>query len=581
MQSSQSTSPTARHIFFVQPQAVQPFHIDVRNIKEMNIPLARSAILDPWEFERTKGYNYFLGDVFCLRICREEPSRSGYRNRKWSSFGPFAKAVPGVAEPKFESQLFKSAVVPRRSALLTEGVNVNEWRNDVSSGIDPSAPISPDENAPIHIDENTSICLASEDAVSRGTGFETPGYGAQLSILDQDDPVLHDPNSILQRAMLPSKRTIVVQHPDFIPATALPKHHAEVEQQGEPGKLYASLSYLMRPLRKRRGVMSLRAEIGRYYAHDVAVSGRASNSHNEPANGWDPEILRPRLESEQRFFFTKALTSWGTDIDFFKTMKIAGTQQKKWELKFVTTYFDFHFQIHRTDSHGQQDYMSNMVLEVNAQDYTWTIRDFDSTNGLVYCHCLDHYWDFRVRISHERPLEHEEDWGRFAQALVSSLEVESPQLRFQHTFREALVTDCPITIHNVRIRQVYRAQHHNRKTFLDITRVMPTEADKGLGGNRYRRVRSLPRDSPETGVFSQWFEASISSARLEELLQQNERLIPGEEADWTVEQVQKEGLLGELTDEAFAIVKEIDGVGVLCDNGHEKRKSRDEAIYPW
>lgn len=548
------------------------------------MPLARSTILDPWEFEHTKGYKQFLGDVFCLRICREEASRNGYRNRKWSSFGRYVKGAPGVVEPRSKSRIFKSAIVPKRSALLmhgNEGVNVNEWRNDVSNGIDQSPLICFNENTLINIDEDAPAFFASNPAVSRRSKLEAPVRGMQLSILDQDDPVLQDPKSTLQRAMLPVKRTIVVQHPNSLSTTTLPKQHAEVEQQGELGKLCASLRYLMRPLRRRRGVVRLSAEIGRYYAYDVAMSGRALNSLNEPAKGWDPEDLRPQLESEQRFFFTKALTSWGSDVDFFETMKISGTHQRKWEPKSETTYFDFYFQAPRTDSQGRDNGTLSMVLEVNAQDYTWTIRDIDNTHGLVYCHCLDHYWDFRVRISHERPLEHEECWGRFAQALVSSLEVKSPYLRFQHSFHEALIVDCPIIIRNVRIRQVCRVQHHNQKTFLDITRVMPTEAEKE-DGIKYRWVRSLLRDNPETGTFSHWFEASISSARLEELLEQNEKLIPGDEADWTVEQLQEERLLGELADAAFDIVKEIDGVGIFCDNGHEKRKStRDEAVYPW
>lgn len=607
------TSTTARHIFLVQ--TTQPFDVDVRNIEEVNTTMARSTILDPWELEPAKGYEQLLDDIFCLRICREEPYRGGHRNKKWSIFGPCARGVLGVAEPKSESQLFKSISVPKRSALSLrgdEGVNVNEWRKHVapgvetmlkagfsntfshplpnkirselepSSGIDQSALIHLDENAPIFIYENDPVCLASEHAASRRSWLETPVYGTESSILDQNDPVLQDPKSTLQRAMLPAKRTIVVQHPDSLPAIALPEQHAEVDQRGELGKLCASLKYMMRPMRRRWGVVSLRAEIGRYYAYDVAPSGRACNSLNEPANGWEPEDLRPQLESDQPFFFTKALTSLGSDIEFFRTLKIAGTQQRKWEPKFGTTFLDFHFQAPKTNSHGQEDDVSNIVLEVNAQDYTWAFRDLDSsTNGLVYCHCLDHHWDFRVRLSHEHPLEHEERWGRFAQALVSSLEVEPPKFRFQHSFHEALIADCPITIRDVRIRQVYRIQHHNQGTFLDITRVMPTEAEEH-NGVRTGWIRNRLWDDPEIGAFSHWFEVSISSARLEKLLEQNERLIPGDEADWTIEQLQREGLLAELADEAFAIVGKIDGVGVLCDNGHEKRKSaKDNIKYPW
>lgn len=578
----------------------------------MNPILAPSTILDPWVFGPAEGYRYFVDeDVFCLRVCREEPLRSGHRNRKWSFFGPRVNGVPGIREPSFASRLFRNMRVPNRPAPLqpsNEGVNVIDWRNGVATGfaatsglgftglhgrphsptqpvdvpsssdhialisLDDSLPSPVNEEPLIELDENGPIQIPSDQSACHYSAVKPTVHGTHSSILDQDDQFIQDPLSTMPRAMLPAKRRIEVQHPDLIPAMFVPPYTAMVEGRTELDRLCAALKYQMAPLRSRWGVVGLRAEVGRYYALGVAPSGRASNGHNEPANGWQPEHLRSQLESGQLSFFTRAITSWGSDVDFFKTLKIAGTQLSKWEPSFGTSFLDFRFQARPLQVHGQDAGVVDMVLEVDTRDYSWTIRELENTNGLVYCHCLDHHWDFQLRVSHDCILEHRERWDRFAQELINSLDVSSPNLRFQHSFRDASLADCPIFIHSVKIRQVVRAQHQTQGLFLDITRVMPTEVVEEIR-DRHRLVRTLQRDNLQTGTFSQWFEASISSARIEELMKQNEKLVPGDQAEWSVEQLQEEGLFKELANEVFSLVREIDGVGVACNNGHASRSS--------
>lgn len=485
----------------------------------------------------------------------------------------------GQAKPYRRSLLFVDLAVPQRLSLPMhgdQGVNVHEWRNKVAPSLSGRQDLGGfDDNILIHLDDDASNF---GDTAPQGPVPGEPALGMHLSILDQNDPILQDPTSTLQRAMLPVKRTITVQHPDFLPVMEVPTQKKEVgvEQQTELGRLLASLKGLIEPTRRWRGIVRLRAEIGRYYVHEVAPSGRASNPPDVPADPWDPEDLRPKLEKDQPFFFTKALTCWGNDIDFIANMTIPGTQEKIWLKESRATFLDFQFEVPKTPGGDCRDGVTNMVLEVNAQDYTWAIRDSDSTSGLVYCHCLDEHWDFRVRVSRKSPLELEEHWGRFAQALVNSLEVKSPKVGFQHSFREALIADCPIVIRDVRLRQVCRLRHLNRDTCLDITRVLPT---KVCGSERstatYRHVQTLDRDVSKTGAFASWYEVSVSSTRFEELLKQNERLVPGDEAEWTVEQLEEENVFVQLANQTLAIVKAIDGVGVICDNGHEERKPKN------
>lgn len=389
--------------------------------------------------------------------------------------------------------------------------------------------------------------------------------------------------------MQPPKRIVVVQNPDHLPRMKLPEQHPEVEQHGELAKFIASVKRLMRPMRRRYGIVSLNAEIGRYYAYNVAESGRACNPPNVQANGWNPDSLRPKLESGQPSFFTQALTSWGNDIDYLGSMKLPESREKKmWETKSRAMFFDFHFQVPKNNSvrnaENNEQAFFNMVLEVNTQDYTWNIRSRDSNCGLVYVHCLAQHWDFQVRLSHDRPLEYEQYWGNFAQTLVESLQIMPLKLAFQRTFNEAPVSDCdsPIIVHDVRMRQVCRLQHQNQKTYLDVTKISPTRKIEEESTATYWTVQKLLSDNLETGVFSQWFEVTVSSVRLEELLEQNKRLIPGDEAEWTVEQLQQENLLTEIYQQTAEVVKKMNGVGVICDNAYKKRpRPQNSGPYTW
>lgn len=623
-----------RHIFFVD--SASRWGIDVREIKDINSCLARSTILDPWKFRLPQQYYHFFDNIYCLRACLEYPSRAGVRNGLWSLFGPNAPSVLGDRKPQRLSHFFQGLKVSEHQNLTGcphehGGVNIEKWRNDIAmpiagtttnaglrtatsiefppvtipSGHVPckslAAPFREAALVPTHqsneddpipfddVDENAPIILSGQHAVWHGQGPKVVQKVTATHLLDQDDPVLQDPSSTFQRPMQPPKRTIVIQNPDHLPRMKLSEQDDQVEQHGELAKFIASVTRLLRPMRRRYGIVSLNAEIGRYYAYNVPVSGRAYNAPNVQANGWSPDSLRPKLQNGQPCFFTKALTCWGNDIDFLGDMKMPEARERKmWETKSRATYFDFQFQVPRNnyvgDPEDTEQAFFNMVLEVNAHDYTWTIRSRDGNCGLVYVHCLAQHWDFQVRLSHDRPLEYKEFWGNFAQTLVDSLEVTPLKLRFQRSFNEAPVTDenPPITVRDVRMRQVCRLQHQNQKTYLNVTQICPTLKIEEESTAAYWTVRRLTSDNLETGIFSQWFEASVSSARLEELLEQNKSLIPGDEAEWTVEQLLQENLLAELYQQTAEIVKKINGIGVICDNAHEKRpRPKKSGPYKW
>lgn len=572
-------------------------------------------------------YDLFHDDagVFVLRACLEEPLRNGQRNETWSLFGPRAQNVFNGRHPRRSSRFFNGLRAVRRSRALGEQPAeprvVGDWLQELNNApiaVEGATTSTPEmvlgAHTPNHgIGEDDPIPLNFDPSRQPGATIEVPrrcpvrsgsGSGSgttkatPTSLLDQQDAVLRDPSSTLQRAMKPSQRSITVPNPDlteleppsqfkFPSQPSIDQPHREnnnangqASNRQEVNMFKTSIGRLMERMRGRYGAISLRAELGRYYACAVPATGRAVNQQNEPAWGWDPDKLRREMEGHRSFMFTNALTSWGNDID------VLGATI--WEPTSRAVFFDFRFQA--TLSNTAVD----MVLEVNAEDYTWNMRFLDNINDVVYCHCLAQHWDFRVALNFDQLLEYEYHWAKFAEALIGSLDVKPPELDFQHTFSETPVVGNgkAIIIQDVRARQVCRFQHQNKKTYLDISRILPTKVISSRD-SKYRKVRGVltqssvddpsAGDSPMTGEFAQWYEASLSSVRLEELLQQNQALVPGDEADWSVEQIEQEQLLTDIYQQAAEVVKKMNGIGVECNNGHELRRPQADlkVEYQW
>lgn len=624
LQASRKRPSISHHIFYVESPTA--WTIDTREITQINPVLAPSTILDPWKYPVPEQYGLFHDDagVFALRVCLEEPLRNGQRNMTWSLFGPRAHNVFNGRQAKRSSRFFDGLRATRHpraqgEQVLDTGV-VSNWLQEINVTVVVDEPtVSTTEVVGVThtpsrgIGENDPIPLNFDPSKRPGAGIEalerSPYLGGSgsdsraakaepTSLLDQQDAVLYDYSSTLQRAMQPSQRLIIVPVPEMMdseplsrcksPAQASENHHSRAtsvvniqnKARKELGIFTASVGRLLERMKGRYGVISVRAEIGRYYACAVPESGRAVNQRNDPAWGWEPDDLRKKMESNQHCMFTKALTSWGNDAEFLGAMFKEPISRG--------VFFDFRFQA------TLSEITLDMVLEVNAEDYTWKLRLFDNTDDVVHVHCLAQHWDFQVAVTYDRPLEYRANWTKFAHALIESLEVKPPELEFQHTFSETSVTghESPIVVEDVRARQVCRFQHQNKQTFLDITRILPTRVVTSQDP-KYRKVRGVlakssvdnpcAGDNPLTGEFAQWFEASVSSVRLEELLQQNQDLVPGDEADWSVEQIEQEKLLTDIYQQAAEIVKKMDGVGVECDNGHELRrpKAGPTAIYQW
>ena len=83
----------------------------------------------------------------------------------------------------------------------------------------------------------------------------------------------------------------------------------------------------------------------------------------------------------------------------------------------------------------------------------------------------------------------------------------------------------------------------------------------------YFKSSPVPADFRPCETLGQWFEVSISSAQLDIILQQNERLGLGEEARWTPQEVSDLDIAKSIYLPALEMLKQMDGVGQYNHNG--------------
>lgn len=608
-QTSRESATHMRHIFFVSQAVHGKWGVEVRKIMDANPDIRRSTILDPWHFG---SYDKQMNQASCLRLCLENPFRNGHRGLLWSQRGPFPKSLLETQEPRNTSDLYKNLKVPRRLRVAPQtdegATGVKNWLEEVSElhqalpdaetiecreTINPMKGLGDDDPIPFNFedarvgqagrcDEDEPVALDFEQFARRNPqAINHPrartAKDCQITdILDRDDPILRDPLSALQRPMLPSRREIFVAHPDSLSKNSFQSYTSQeldTAQGTELERLVSSIQNILRRMSARYGDVKLFAVVGRFFADQVPTSGLATNPADTPARGWEADEVREKLNA-QEFFFTQALSCYGNDVDFLANMKIKGTNVAMWKPHSEDMFFDFRFKVIRDD-----ECQFELVLEVNTKDYSWNIRYWEMDEGSTFVHCLDQNWDFKVRVSHDRTLEFRDGWGCFAKALIDSLEVSSPKLEYQCLFDTdafAISRDMAIHVSNARVRQVRRFKHHDGKTYLDLARVSPTKPTRS--GSRKPKCIEVATSAPgttEAGDFGSWYEASISSVHLEQVLRENSTLVPGDKAGWSAEDLTKE--VRDLCERTADVVEQMDPVGVGCDNGFKQQGSNPVA----
>jgi len=126
----------------------------------------------------------------------------------------------------------------------------------------------------------------------------------------------------------------------------------------------------------------------------------------------------------------------------------------------------------------------------------------------------------------------------------------------------------------VRVRHIARYTSKDGRSLLDLTylRDMDVQFPEGGEHDDSSRLEAFPMtEAVARGVFSSWYEASVSSVKAEEIFVENEGIATGDESQWDIGTLSAAGVLEALYTPALEMVRQMDGVGATVDNGQGGR----------
>jgi hypothetical protein len=124
----------------------------------------------------------------------------------------------------------------------------------------------------------------------------------------------------------------------------------------------------------------------------------------------------------------------------------------------------------------------------------------------------------------------------------------------------------------VRVHRISRYKSNNAKSILKITNlqlldILIFSAPDAI----YFKLSPVPACCKPCEKLGEWFEVSMSSTQLDDILEQNEKLGLGEEAEWTPEEISDLDIAKSIYLPALEMLKQMDGVGQYNHNGIDIR----------
>lgn len=110
---------------------------------------------------------------------------------------------------------------------------------------------------------------------------------------------------------------------------------------------------------------------------------------------------------------------------------------------------------------------------------------------------------------------------------------------------------------------------------LRMTRpVFRTNNDSDTGS--FQGIVGLPSERKNrAGFVSEWFEASLRSAKAEKAFELNKSLQTGEKAGWTGEELNEAGVFDGLCRLGLSLIPKMDSIGIANDNGYHPSMTTD------
>ena len=159
----------------------------------------------------------------------------------------------------------------------------------------------------------------------------------------------------------------------------------------------------------------------------------------------------------------------------------------------------------------------------------------------------------------------------------SSPKNPKPSLYFK--LDDSFAEDSKLVIDSILVHRITKHKSTDREgSILSISEVRALDVDSrypfdGAKFQVYRALSPLEHQNGTDGL-DVWYEASISSAKANDLLRQNVTLELGDEAGWTPEELEQLGAASAMYLPACEMLKQMDGIGLHNNNGIDLREAR-------
>ncbi|KAH7410920.1 hypothetical protein BKA64DRAFT_741554 [Cadophora sp. MPI-SDFR-AT-0126] len=365
--------------------------------------------------------------------------------------------------------------------------------------------------------------------------------------------------SRLERPFSPPKSTVSSQSGKSS-SDPLPDFVEEVNQ---------SFKELLTGLRGYRGKIVVQAEFGRIILGRFHPKWIAHGSDYHLLDGGPlRKMLLEPTDYGPTADFTSVLTSVPAEIQYMVNMK-GKDGQNLWQVDKVSgwsTTYEFVF----TDPRNP---LYPVMIEIDAETFIAQIKA-RCRLGNLFIHGTKRHWDLKVAaIGYGNNRILEEKYGELATALQASLYIPSNSHRPYLSWKLDNSLQKKYLIQDVTVRRIYEYKSIDQDSLLKLSELQSLDIDGGSTEKSFWVYEAKPSnlDQPPIKKLTTWYEASVTSIKLDSFLKQNENLDLGDETAWTLEDTANMEVSKAIYSPALEMLKQMDGIGQNGHNGSDYR----------
>lgn len=305
-----------------------------------------------------------------------------------------------------------------------------------------------------------------------------------------------------------------------------------------------AISFILDMTRSINGRVSMQVNVGRALVRSEEVHKDfrgAAFSINE----WPVIFHTKKATGSASTIFSNVLTDSWMDVEFLLGLRRPGGGTLFTKVP-VDQKVLYRFEIY--DDRSQRKF----ILDIDDQGNR-IIGTRGRRVGAATCHFLKRAWDasFAVTASYEP----EEDIKMAMNSMADSVSVSggtNPVIEIKSSDSHMLVSNIAIR------RETTHLNHGSADLALHITEVQDLSVEE-IPNHIYRAFASSDESAIMNGRL--WWEASVSSTEVDQMLKENESLEIGEVALWSVEDLAKSNVIANLLDLTQQMVTRMDSIG--------------------